>query len=101
MIVSLLLAGAAGPGLRLGAPNADGTPVVLALDRDGRIATQITCPPNSWTDPRDSAAALIASTTVMATVIATNGRLTSIDQLGPARYTCVFVAPDPKLTRRD
>lgn len=105
MIAALLLALAAdGPALRLGPTRPDGGRVVLSLDRRGAVAARILCPAGSWADPQDAANAIISSTEVLATVIATDGRLTMIDQLGPSRYACVLIpregrSPDDDASR--
>jgi len=83
----------AGPALRLAGHGADGNPVIVALDHEGRVATRITCLRNEWVDPDESAAKLIASTEIMATVVATGGRLTTLEQLGPRRHDCVLLPP--------
>ncbi len=81
------------PGMKLGQPNADGTPVVLVLNNKGQVATRITCLRNEWVNPEDSAAKLMASTKVAATILAKDGRLTDLDDLGPAKFDCVIM-PD-------
>lgn len=84
---------AIGPAFKLGPPNPDRTPVILALDKQGRVATRITCLRNEWVNPDDSAAKLLMSTKVMATVIKKDGKLTDIEDLGPSRFDCVIM-PD-------
>lgn len=100
-MILLLAAGAAavaavaapGPALRLAAPAADGAPRVLALDARGRVAARITCVTNQWVDGNDAAARLLASAEVAATVLATDGHLATIEDLGPARFDCVLLPP--------
>jgi len=91
LALTAVTAMAAGPAMRLGPRAMDGSPVVLILDRSGKIVSRINCPLNSWSDPNDTAATLISSTSVMEVIIALDGRLASSDQLGPARYACVLV----------
>lgn len=96
LVLAIAAVSAAGPGLRLMGHGADGNPIVAVLDSEGRVATRVTCLRNQWIDSDQSAAKLIASTEVMATVVATNGRLTSLEQLGPRRFDCVLLPDDAK-----
>ena len=96
VMATVVISVAPGPGLRLLGHGADGNPVIAAIDHDGKIATRITCLRSAWLNPDDSAAKLIASTEIMANVIATDGHLTAIDQLGPRKYDCVLGPPDAK-----
>jgi len=82
---------AAGPGMRLGPRASDGSPVVHILNHLGKTVSRINCPFNNWSNPDNTAAALMSSTSVMELVIALDGRLASSDQLGPARYACILV----------
>lgn len=81
----------AGPGLRLGPPLADGLPQILVLDRDGKVASRITCIRNQWVNPDDSATKLLGSAEVAATVLALNGKLTEVEQLGPSKFDCLIL----------
>ena len=92
LLLVAALAAAAGPGIRLGAPLPDDLPNILILDSAGNVATRVTCIRNQWVDPYVAAAELMTSTEVAATVIATDGHLTEIDQLGPAKFNCVLVS---------
>jgi len=83
----------AGPGLRLCTPLADGLPQILVLDHNGKVASRITCIRNQWVNPDDSAARLLASTEVAAIVLALDGKLTEVEQLGPSKFDCLIV-PD-------
>jgi hypothetical protein len=98
IVLALILLAAApvGPAMRLGPMTAEGAATVEIFDRDGRLASRVACPANPWTDPRDSARALMASPVVMAHVIATDGRLENLEQLGPVRYACVIVPAQPE-----
>jgi hypothetical protein len=93
LLMTLAASVPASPVMRLGPPTPDGGASVDIINSRGKVATRVVCPPNQWVDPRDSARSLIASTAVMATILALDGRLTSNDQLGPARYACVIVLP--------
>lgn len=81
----------AGPGLRLGPPFPDGAPQILVLDHGGRVASRITCIRNQWVNPDDSAAKLLASPEIAAIVIALDGKLTEVEQLGPSKFDCLIV----------
>jgi len=81
----------AGPGLRLGLPLADGLPQILVLDHNGKVASRITCIRNQWVNPDDAAARLLASPEVAAIVLALDGKLTEVEQLGPSKFDCVIV----------
>lgn len=94
IILALLLApSSADPAMKMGTPNADGTPIILVTDSRGRVATRITCIRNEWINPEDSAARLMSSTVIAATIIAKDGYLTDIEDLGPAKYVCVILPP--------
>lgn len=100
MIAVLLLALAAnGPALRLGPRQPDGGQLVLALDRRGAVAARILCPSGSWANPQDAANGIISSVEVLATVVATDGHLTEIEQLGPSRYACVLATRERSVER--
>ena len=98
MIVPVVLIAAAavalpvGPGLRLGLPLATGLPQILVLDHKGKVASRVTCIRNQWVNPDDAAAKLIASLEVAATVLALDGKLTEVDQLGPSKFDCLIIA---------
>ena len=93
LLVTLMAAALAapGPGLRLGPPAADGTAIVEVLDARGHIASRVNCPRNQYVDSGDAAAKLIASPAVAATLLAKDGHLVEIDDLGPAKFDCVIV----------
>ena len=86
---------AVGPGLKLGPPNADGTAVVHALDHQGRVVARVTCIQNEWVNSEDAAARLMSSTAVAAIVLAKDGRLETLEDLGPSRFDCVLLPPTP------
>lgn len=92
-MIALLLLATAGPAMRLGAKLPDGLPVIEIIDRNGKVASRASCIRNQWVDPDDAAARLIASREVAATVLVKNGRLITIEDLGPARFDCVLL-PD-------
>jgi hypothetical protein len=93
MIAALIMAMTmvAGPALRLGAPLADGAPVILAIDGHGMVAARIMCPRSQWSQPEDMIARLIGSRAVMRRVIETDGHLKTIEDLGPLRHECVLL----------
>lgn len=96
MMVVLLIAlaqVAAGPAMRLGPTTPDGTATVEVLDSDGEVATRVSCPANVWIEPRDLVRSLVGSTAVMAEVIAHDGRIERLEQLGPARFACIIDPP--------
>ena len=98
---ALLLAAAVsalplGPRLKLGPRTADGRPIVLVLDEQGRVASRILCIRNNWVDPDMAAAKVISSREIMAKVIATRGHLTEIGDLGASQFECYLMAEERK-----
>lgn len=91
LLLTVVASVAVSPAMRLGSPLADGTPVVLVLNSKGQVATRINCLRNEWVNPEDSAAKLMASSKVAVKIIAKDGKLTELDDLGPAKFDCVIM----------
>ncbi len=81
---------ALGPAMQLEPVLASSGATIRITNSRGRVVTRVFCPQSTWLDARDAAGMLMTSTEVMAAVIATDGRLNRLDQLGPVRYICVF-----------
>lgn len=94
--VAIVLAAAAsalplGPALKLGGKTDDNRPIVLVLDDQGRVASRIVCIRNQWVDADVAAAKVIGSREVMAKVLAQNGHLNNISDLGAAQFECLLM----------
>jgi hypothetical protein len=79
------------PSLRLEPSRGDGTAIVAARDARGRVVARIDCPRTPYNTPGDVASRLIGSPIVAATVLAKDGHLTMVEDLGPLKYDCVIV----------
>lgn len=77
-----------GPALRRAADMPDGAPAFDVLDVRGQRVRRIECIWNGWYDGDAMAIRLLASTAVMAAVVAKGGRI-AITDLGPAVFDCV------------
>jgi hypothetical protein len=85
---------APGPALRRTANMPDGAPAFLVLDEAGQPVRRITCIWNGWYEADAMAARLLASSRVMAAIVAKDGRI-ALEDLGPAIFDCVVV-PAPR-----
>jgi hypothetical protein len=86
-----------GAAIKRMANLADGAPAFEVFDARGVRVSRIECIYNGWYDSDAMAARLLASTQVMASIIAKAGRLT-IEELGPATFDCVVVPLTPSKT---
>lgn len=78
--------------LRRVADMADGAPAFVVIGPGRQVIKRIECIQNGWVRGDELAAQLLASTAVMANIVAKQGRL-SVEDLGPAMHNCVPVDP--------
>ncbi len=83
-------AAAPGPAIQRVANLPDGSPAFEVFDARRQRMSRIECIWNGWYDADTLASRLLASTTVMAAVIAKGGRI-AIEDLGPAVFDCTVV----------
>jgi hypothetical protein len=81
---------APGPAIRRVANLPDGAPAFDVFDAPGHRVSRVECIWNGWFDSDALAHRLLASTAVMAAVIAKDGRI-ALEDLGPAIFDCVVV----------
>jgi hypothetical protein len=81
---------APGPAIKRVANLPDGAPAFDVLDASGRLVSRIECIWNGWYDSDALATRLLASTPVMAAVLAKGGHI-AIEDLGPAVFDCTVV----------
>jgi hypothetical protein len=81
---------ARGPAIQRVANLPDGAPAFEVLDARGQRTGRIECLWNGWYEADALATRLMASTAVMAAVIAKGGRI-AIEDLGPAVFDCTVV----------
>ena len=83
---------APGYALKRVADMADGAPAFVILGPERQVIKRIECIQNGWVRGDELAAQLLASTAVMAAIVAKRGHL-AVEDLGPAMYNCVPVDP--------
>jgi hypothetical protein len=81
---------APGPSIKRVANLPDGAPAFDVFNASGRRASRIECIWNGWFDSDALADRLLASTSVMAAVLAKDARI-ALEDLGPAVFDCVVV----------
>jgi hypothetical protein len=79
-----------GPAIKRVANLPDGAPAFDVFNAAGRRTSRVECIWNGWFDSDALANRLLASTTVMAAVLAKDGRIV-LEDLGPAVFDCVLV----------
>jgi porphobilinogen deaminase len=77
--------------IRRSANMQDGAPSFEILNQQGKLTTRVECIQNGYVDVNPFSARFMASPTVMANIIAKEGRIT-LDDLGPAGFDCVIAA---------
>ncbi len=79
-----------GPALQRTANLPDGAPAFDVLGAGGRRVARIECIWNGWYEADALANRIMASTRLMAAVVAKAGRM-AIEDLGPASFDCTVV----------
>jgi hypothetical protein len=85
---------APGPAIKRVANLPDGAPAFDVFGSLGQRISRVECIWNGWFDSDALANRLLASTAVMAAVIAKDGRI-ALEDLGPAVFDCVVVRVEP------
>jgi hypothetical protein len=85
-----------GPSLRRVADLPDGAPAFEVRNAHGVVVRRIECLHNGYYQSEGLVARLLASTEVMAHILARDGNLVDIDDLGPAKFDCVLKPPAAK-----